>query len=199
MDTELRKQNRSQNTDSRTGIKQCPKFKYWFRAVYESVIDRYYHVNTTRAIKLKEHDNLVNFMYEPYPYVLVKASLFGCRNIYGVDLSKELLADADANMMACQRNNPDMHYELLCMNAKNYTFSSDINKVFMHNPFTLKIGIKVLNALMISIQERPREVILFLSGSPSMNKYMENINEFKVIGRGENNLCVYRYIPEMDE
>ncbi len=45
MDTELRKQNRSPNTDRRTGIKKYPKFKYWFRSVYESVIDRYYHVN----------------------------------------------------------------------------------------------------------------------------------------------------------
>ncbi len=31
-----------------------------------------------------------------------------------------------------------------------------------------------------------------------MNKYMENIKGFQKIGRGENNLCVYRYVPEMD-
>ena len=141
MNTEPPKQNRSPNTDSRIEIQKFPKFKYWFKAVYESAIDRYYHVNTTRAVKLKEHDNMINFMYGPYPYrelnhlfkeypfkeddgfvdigcgkgrVLVKASLFGCWNIYGVDLSKELLADANANMMVCQRNRPDMHYELLC-------------------------------------------------------------------------------------
>ena len=225
MGAELRKQNRSRNTDSRTKIKKYPQFKYWFRALYESAVDRYYHINTTRAIKLKAHNNMINFMYEPYPYrelnrlfkeypfkeedgfvdigcgkgrVLVKASLFGCRNIYGVDLSKKLLADANANLATCQRNRPDMHYELLCMNAKNYTFSSDINKVFMYNPFSLKIEIKVLKALIASIRETPREVILFLAGSPSMNKYMENIKNFKVVGRGKNNLCVYRYIPETE-
>lgn len=224
MEAGLHKHNISSNTKSRTEIKNFPKFKFWCQAVYESVIDRYYHVNTTKEIRLKEHDNLVNFMYAPYPYrdlnllfkeypfeeedgfvdigcgkgrVLVKASLFGCRNIYGVDLSKELLTTANTNMVVCQRNNPGMHYELLCMNAKNYTFSSDINKVFMHNPFTLKIGIKVIKALMTSIQESPREVILFLAGSPSLNKYVEMIEGVEIIGRGKNNLCIYRYTPKM--
>ncbi len=112
----------------------------------------------TRAIKLKEHDNLINFMYEPYPYRKLnrlfkeypfkeedgfvdigwKRACFS-KGFFYLDaviymawtLSKELLADANANMMACQRNNPDMHYELLCMNAKNYTFSSDIKTKYL--------------------------------------------------------------------
>lgn len=194
-----------------------PKLNYVIENVYDHIVDWYYHVETTKTAKLSEHDNKINYMYEPFPYkklvylfrkypfkendgfidigcgkgrVLIEASLHGCRNIYGVDLSEELLACANNNMKECQKKDSGLNYQLLCMNAKDYTFSPDINKVFLYNPFNLKILIKVLKALICSIEEKPREVTLFLGGSASISKYMDSMKDFKLIDV-EKNVHVY--------
>lgn len=199
---------------------EIPKFSYVIEYIYDRIVDWYYHVETTKIAKLNVHDNKINYMYEPFPYrkvthlfkcypfeendgfidigcgkgrVLIEASLHGCRNIYGVDLCEELLACARVNMRECQKKYPSINYQLLCMNAKNYVFSSDINKVFLYNPFNLKILIKVLKALMCSIEANPRKVTLFLGGPKGILKYMENIKKFRLIAI-EENVYVYQYV-----
>ena len=135
---------------------------YNIEYIYNHMIDQYLHVDTTKSIKLFEHDNKVNFMYEPFSYrklsllfkkypfketdgfidigcgkgrVLIQALLYGCRNIYGVDISKELIECANNNVQKCQSKIAPFNYQLLCMNAKDYSFSANINKVFLFNPF----------------------------------------------------------------
>lgn len=81
----------------------------------------------------------------------------------------------------------------LCMNAKDFTFLSDINKVFIYNPFHIKILIRVLKALAHSIEENPREVMLFLGGPENILKYLDGIKNFKLISI-EKSIHVYQYI-----
>lgn len=45
-----------------------PKFNYMIKRSRDYAVDWYYHVKTTKPVKLKEHDNKINYMYEPLPY-----------------------------------------------------------------------------------------------------------------------------------
>ena len=45
-----------------------PKFNYIIKRSRDYAVDWYYHVKTTKPVKLKEHDNKINYMYEPLPY-----------------------------------------------------------------------------------------------------------------------------------
>ena len=206
----------------KTDRRKTPKFSYVFERIYVYILDWYYHVETTKIAKLSIHDNKINYMYEPFPYrklihlfkcypfeendgfidigcgkgrVLVEASLHGCCNIYGVDLSEELLVYARKNMRECQKKNHSIKYQLLCMNAKDYVFSPDINKVFLYNPFNLKILIRVLKALMYSIETNPRKVTLFLGGPEGILRYMKHLKQFSLIAI-ENNVHIYQYTLE---
>jgi cyclopropane fatty-acyl-phospholipid synthase-like methyltransferase len=85
--------------------------------INDMLIDRILNVGTSKAVMLNEHDNVINFMYEPISYrwlknlfhnypvmqddhlidfgcgkgrVLIFAAQHGCRHLYGVDISGEL-------------------------------------------------------------------------------------------------------------
>ena len=98
-------------------------------------------------------------------------------------------------MRECQKKNHSIKYQLLCMNANDYVFSPDINKVFLYNPFNLKILIRVLKALMYSIETNPRKVTLFLGGPEGILRYMKHLKQFSLIAI-ENNVHIYQYTLE---
>lgn len=197
------------------------KLEYIFVNAVDCVIDLVLHVDTTRAVKLDEHDNKINYMYEPFPYkkmkklfkkysftkddgfvdvgcgkgrVLIGAARNGCGNVYGVDISEELLDCAEKNMTACKRKRAYLNYRLLCMNAKDYAFSPDINNVFFYNPFSYRIFIRVIKALKKSIEDHPRDITLFLAGPEFVSKYMANDTDFGFVGIEQQNVYVYRHV-----
>lgn len=186
-----------------------------------SVIDGFLHVNTTKAMFLSEHDNKVNYMYEPFPYlkmwrlfknfsfsesdgfvdigcgkgrVLVGAALSGCVNIYGIDISEELLEYAEKNLAECKKKNADLKYKLLCMDAKDFTFTPDINKVFFYNPFSYRIFLKVMKALKKSVEDNPRDVTIFLAGPEHVSRYLVDDKDFFFTGMDQKNVYIYRHV-----
>ena len=169
------------------------------------IMDGFLHVNTTKAMFLSEHDNKVNYMYEPFPYikmkrlfknfsfsgsdgfvdigcgkrrVLVGAALSGCVNVYGIDISEELLEYAEKNLAECKKKKADLKYKLLCMDARDFTFTPDINKVFFYNPFSYRIFLKVMKALKKSVEENPRDVTIFLAGPEHVSRYLVDDKDF---------------------
>jgi len=197
------------------------KIKNAVTNIGNSVLDGILHVNTTKSMFLSEHDNKVNYMYEPFPYikmrrlfknysfsetegfvdigcgkgrVLVGAVLSGCRNVYGVDISPELLEFAEKNMSECKKKTPGLNYKLLCIDARDYAFSSDINKVFFYNPFSYRIFLKVIKALKKSLEESPRKVTIFLAGPEHVSRYLVGDKDFVFSRIDQNNVYIYRYI-----
>lgn len=202
------------------------KLEYIFVNAVDCIIDLFLHVNTTKAVKLDIHDNEINYMYEPFPYkkikklfkrysfikgdgfvdigcgkgrVLIGAVRNGCGNVYGVDISKTLLNCAEKNMLACKKRRGYLNYYLMCMDAKDYVFSPDINKVFFYNPFSYKIFIRVIKALKKSIEDNPRNIMLFLAGPEFVSKYMANNTDFEFAGIEQQNVYVYRYVAEKNK
>ena len=160
-------------------------------------------------------------MYEPFPYikmkrlfknfsfsesdgfvdigcgkgrVLVGAALNGCVNIYGIDISVEMLEYAEKNLAECKKKKTGLKYKLLCMDAKNFYFTPDINKVFFYNPFSYRIFLKVIKALKKSIEENPRDVTIFLAGPEHVSRYLVNDTDFFLTSIAQKNVYIYRHV-----
>ena len=59
--------------------------------------------------------------------------------------------------------------------AENYKVSSLDNKFYFFNPFSLQLFIKVLNNVLISVEEFPREIdLIFYYPSEEYINYLEN-------------------------
>ena len=191
-----------------------------------NILDGILHVNTTKGMLLAEHDNKVNYMYEPFPYikmrrlfknysfsgnegfvdigcgkgrVLVGAALSGCKNVYGVDISPKLLEFAEKNMSECKKKIAGLNYKLLCIDARDYVFSHDINNVFFYNPFSYRIFLQVIKSLKKSIEESPREVTIFLAGPERVSRYLVDDKDFTFLGIDQNNVYIYRHFDQNKE
>lgn len=190
--------------------------------IYDAFVDRCLHVETAKSIQLQEHDNVINFMYEPSPYrqlknlfkkhpilpddhiidfgcgkgrVLVLAGEYGCRNLYGIDISSSLLDIADKNLRRLKQKHSMIEFELLCMDAKRYEINREINKVFFYNPFQLRVFIHVFKSLLHSIDENPRTItVYFHDTQQSVLDHFSRLNVFKLIENDEKRkINIYRY------
>jgi len=198
------------------------KIFYYYNKAYDWFVDKNLNIETSKCIKLDEHDNIMNFMYEPSSYlqiksvfkkyplcrddhlidfgcgkgrVLVMASEYGCRNLYGIDISSYLLEIARVNLNQCKQT--DVVFELLCMNAKYYDFNQKINKIFFYNPFQLKVFIHIFKSLLHSIDDNPRMVTVYFNGAQkSTIEYFEKMGRFQLIGKEEKKgVYIYTHIP----
>lgn len=201
-------------------MKILNELMYFCNKIYDRVVDKYLHVETHKCKILEEHDNVINFMYEPSPYrvlramfiknslekedclidfgcgkgrVLIMAVEYGCKNIYGLDISRYLLQCANKNLKRSKQKHNDIMFELICMDARKYKFNPKINKIFFFNPFHLRVYIHVFNALIQSIDEQPRIVkVYFYKPQISTIEYFEQLEKFKIIDKdAKNSIYVY--------
>ena len=45
------------------------KILLYFNKIWDLLVDKKLGINTGKLMMCKEHNNITNFMYEPYPYV----------------------------------------------------------------------------------------------------------------------------------
>lgn len=45
------------------------KILLYFNKIWDLLVDKKLGINTDKLMMCKEHNNITNFMYEPYPYV----------------------------------------------------------------------------------------------------------------------------------
>lgn len=70
---------------------------------------------------------------------------------------------------------PKEKIKFLNIFAENYEVSSSDNKFYFFNPFSLQLFIKVLNNILISVEEFPREIdLIFYYPSEDYIDYLEN-------------------------
>jgi len=198
------------------------KAYHFIRNTYDWIHDILYHVETVKWAQHEEHDNIINFMYEPTPYrvlrklfarypinqddhlidfgcgkgrVLVMAAKNGCKNLYGIDLSRSLLDIATINLSRCKQKCADLYYKLICMDAKKYVFNPNINKVYLLNPFQLRVFMHLIKSLLSSIEDNPRTITVYYCGiKQSIKDYLDKIGCFKLIGEEEiDNLNISIY------
>ena len=70
---------------------------------------------------------------------------------------------------------PKEKIKFLNIFAENYEVSSSDNKFYFFNPFSLQLFIRVLNNILISVEEFPREIdLIFYYPSEDYIDYLEN-------------------------
>ena len=84
----------------------------------------------------------------------------GYKKITGIDFSKQLCEDALANLQNTKKEFPSIQYEIITKDAINFEIPTDVDCIFLFNPFDVVIMTAVVSNIMESVKEYPREIIV---------------------------------------
>jgi predicted RNA methylase len=118
---------------------------------------------------------------------IVTAAEQGFPTVIGIDYSKTLCSLCENNIKKYQKSTNDSKtiFSVINADAKNYEIPSEVNIIFMHNPFGQEIMEIVLANIDKSIQKNPRKIHI-LYGNPvcaelflKLNYNLENSLSYK--------------------
>ncbi len=84
----------------------------------------------------------------------------GFNKITGIDLSKELCEQATENCQLTQRQLPALQFSIINNDAFYYGIPPDVDCIFMFNPFDELIMSGVVENILKSLHEYPRNLII---------------------------------------
>jgi len=90
--------------------------------------------------------------------VLVLAAYFGFKKITGIDFSKNLCVEAEANIEKIAPVFPATVFNVICSDATKYKIEKDENCFFFFNPFDEVVMLKVVRNILSSLKENQRKV-----------------------------------------
>lgn len=90
--------------------------------------------------------------------VLIVAAYFGFKKITGIDFSRNLILEAEANLEKITHLFPETDFNVICDDVVNYKIEKDKNCFFFFNPFDEIIMLKVIKSILSSLKDFPREV-----------------------------------------
>ena len=90
--------------------------------------------------------------------VLVLAAHFGFNKVTGIDFSRNLCIEAEANIEKIIPVFPAIDFKVICEDAAGYKIEKDENCFFFFNPFDEVIMLKVVRNILSSLKENPRKV-----------------------------------------
>ena len=91
----------------------------------------------------------------------------------GLDFNNELIDEANIN-----KKNMNSDVEFICENAIQYKITNE-NKFYFFNPFSIEIFFSVINNIITSYYENPREIMIFLYYPDNdFISYMMGLDEF---------------------
>lgn len=173
----------------------------------EKYYDKQLHIQTCGDQK-NFNDSLHYHRYEPTPYVALERLYanyelashdrvvdFGCgkgrinlfthykfeSTVVGIEMAENFYNEALENkasyLKKYKNRNNSIHFH--CCTAEEYEISHEDNKFYFFNPFSNQIFMKIVNRILISFEESPREVDIILY-YPSENYiyFLENQTNF---------------------
>jgi len=84
----------------------------------------------------------------------------GYKKITGIDFSKQLCEQAIANLNNTKEKLSSIQYEVITKDAMNFDIPSDVDCIFLFNPFDVVIMTAVVSNIMDSVREHPREILV---------------------------------------
>ena len=84
----------------------------------------------------------------------------GYEKITGIDFSKQLCEHAIANLNNIKEKLSSIQYEVITTDAMNFDIPSDVDCIFLFNPFDVVIMTAVVYNIMESVREHPREIVV---------------------------------------
>ena len=91
---------------------------------------------------------------------LCVAAHYGILKLTGIDLSKELCADAKINLEQTRLNLPSINYSIINNDAFYYIIPADVDCIFLFNPFDELIMSGVVKNIMESFKACPRNITI---------------------------------------
>jgi SAM-dependent methyltransferase len=88
------------------------------------------------------------------------AAEHGATKITGIDFSKDLCMAAEKNMIAVSKENPELQYEIINNDAFYYEIPTDVDCIFMFNPFDEVILDGVVDRIIESLEAYPRRMTI---------------------------------------
>lgn len=89
---------------------------------------------------------------------LILAAQYGFKNIYGVELAKELCGEADANIQRVKHAFPDAQFHICFADAAHFDIPDQINVFYFFNPFPAIVMRSVLINIEKSLDRKLRKV-----------------------------------------
>jgi SAM-dependent methyltransferase len=89
---------------------------------------------------------------------LCVAAHYGCTKVTGIDFSKEFCEEAKANLSKTKQKIPALNYTILNNDAFYYEIPTDVDCIFLFNPFDAVIMSGVAENIMISYEQNPRDI-----------------------------------------
>ena len=154
------------------------------------------------------NSNYLNFPYEPTPYAVLQELSnsgyitkndnlldFGCGkgrvgfylayankiNYIGIEYDERIYNSAISNKESSFIKNR-ISFENI--NAIEYLVPNEINKIYFFNPFSVKILVKVMKNIRISLRNNPRKIQLFFYyPSEGYLNYLNNESDIKFISK----------------
>lgn len=84
------------------------------------------------------------------------ASSFPLQRAIGIDIARDLLADAEANRRRWRGPAKCGAVEFLCADAREFPIPDEVTDVFLHNPFGGEIFARVLDNILASLARKQR-------------------------------------------
>lgn len=95
---------------------------------------------------------------------IVVAAYFGAKKITGIDVAKNLIAEAKKNIAILQNQMPDLDISCQLQNAYYYEIKDDVDVIFLFNPFDEYVMEAVVENILESLERKKRKInIVYLN------------------------------------
>jgi 16S rRNA G966 N2-methylase RsmD len=84
----------------------------------------------------------------------------GFKKVTGIDFSKELCAVAEKNLTQTKQQIPSIQYKVYNNDAFYFNIPTDVDCIFLFNPFDEVIMSGVVENIIISLEETPRNLFI---------------------------------------
>lgn len=92
--------------------------------------------------------------------VLVVAAHYGFKSITGIDFSRILCIETEANIEKAAAIFPSVDFNVICADASSYKIESYQNCFFFFNPFDEVVLLKVVKNILSSLKDFPRKIFI---------------------------------------
>lgn len=131
---------------------------------------------------LKESDSVIDFGCGKGRLNFFIHHMFNA-SVAGIEMNKIFYQEAIENLNTYRQNKkiPPEKIRFSCCLAEEYTIGSADNIFYFFNPFSIQIFMKVINHILLSVEETPRDITLILYfASDDYIFYLENDTAFQL-------------------
>jgi len=105
----------------------------------------------------------------------------GFNKLVGVELDKELVAEAKENLRSYSKKRPESSFDLVCINALDYKIPNEASVFYFFNPFSESILKKVTEAILESYKTNKRKILVIYLNPQHKNVFYEaGFTEYRV-------------------